>query len=122
MPDRNTVINSTPYSEEELDHFKELLIKEREETKEEINELRESIEGVNDNRDDTSSSQDHHPGDLGTEEERKETNYTLIDRNLDKLKEITAALDRIGDRTYGVCIETGKVIQKERLETIPYTR
>ncbi|MEX0721810.1 MAG: TraR/DksA C4-type zinc finger protein [Balneolaceae bacterium] len=115
-------MNNTPYSDEELEHFKELLLKEQQETTGEVNELKEVIGDVDSNRDDVSSSQDHHPGDLGTEEESKETNYTLIDRQLDKLEEINAALDRISNKSYGVCEDTGKKIQKDRLEAIPYTR
>lgn len=122
MPNRNSAINNTPYSDEELEHFKQLLIKEQKEINEEIKDLKEAIEGVDLNRDDTNSSQDHHPGDLGTDEESKETNYTLIDRDLDKLEEINAALDRIANGTYGVCEDTGATIKKERLEAIPYAR
>lgn len=117
----NTV-NNSPYSEDELEHFKELLLKEQKETNEEIKELKEGIAGLDDQYDDTDSSQDHHVGNLGTEEERRETNYTLIDRNLSKLEEINAALDRISNGSYGICDATGKKIEKERLEAIPYTR
>lgn len=122
MPDRNSAVENSPYSQEELEHFKELLLEEQKATNEDIKDLKESIEGVDSTRDDVSSSQDHHPGDLGTDEERKETNYTLIDRNLDKLEEINAALDRIINGTYGVCAHTGQKIKKERLEALPYTR
>lgn len=118
----NNTVNNSPYGDEELEYFKELLLKEQEETNREIDELKEGIAGLDDQRDDTNSSQDHHIGDLGTEEERKETNYTLIDRNLDKLEEINAALDRIQNGSYGICDATGKKIAKERLEAIPYTR
>src|SRR5699024_7450670 len=67
-------------------------------------------------------AQDHHPGDIATEEEEKETDYLLRERSRKKVDQIDAALRRIENKTYGVCEDTGKKIQKERLEAIPYTR
>lgn len=43
-----------------------------------------------------------------------------LETNQDKLDQITVALDRIGSGNYGICIETGQPIQKERLEAMPY--
>lgn len=122
MPERSAPINTTPYSEKELEHFKALLLQEQQEVTEEVDKLKESIGEIDDNEDDVSSSMDHHPGDIGTDEESKETDYILIERNLSKLKKINAALDRIDNGTYGVCEDTGKKISKERLEAIPYAR
>lgn len=118
----NNTVNNSPYSDEELKHFKQLLLDEQRETNKQLEELKEGIAGLDKQYDDTDSSQDHHIGDLGSEEESKETNYTLIDKNLDKLEEINAALDRIENGSYGICDATGKKIKKERLEAIPYTR
>lgn len=122
MSNLDTQVNNTPYSEEELEHFKEKLIKQREETREEIDQLKESLEDLRTREGDESSAQSHHPGNVGSEEGEEETLYVLIERSRDKLKEINAALDRIEVGTYGVCEDTGKKIQKERLETIPHTR
>lgn len=122
MPERSAPANTTPYNQEELEHFKSLLLRLKQETQEEIDELREAVGEIDENEDDVSSSMDHHPGDLGTEEETKETDYVLIQRDLKKLEKIDAALDRIDNGTYGVCEDTGKKIPKERLEAIPYTR
>ena len=122
MPNRSAPSNTTPYNQEELDHFKALLLKEQQKITEEVEELKQAIGDYDDQEDDVSSSLDHHTGDLGTEEENKETNYILIERDLDKLEQVNAALDRIDNGTYGVCEDTGKKIAKERLEAVPYTR
>jgi DnaK suppressor protein len=37
------------------------------------------------------------------------------------LRQVNAALERIENGTYGVCIVTGKPIPEERLEAIPWT-
>ncbi len=37
------------------------------------------------------------------------------------IEQLEAALVRIENKTYGVCRETGKLIQKERLRAVPHT-
>jgi RNA polymerase-binding transcription factor DksA len=39
-----------------------------------------------------------------------------------ELSEIAAAIQRLHDRTYGVCEDTGKPIPAERLRAVPWTR
>lgn len=114
-PAENTHLN-----EEELEHFKEKLLKEQQETEDQIKEIRANLDDLNENFDDTKSSQDHHHGNLATEEDAKLTYMSQLEQNQDKLDKITVALDRIGTGNYGICIETGQPIQKERLETMPY--
>lgn len=122
MGNLDASINNTPYSEEELKHFKELLLQKRKEAEEKVEIQKDRADDVGSNDGDEYSSVDHHPGNIGSEEEEKEVAYTLIEREKDRIKKINAALDRIGNKTYGVCQETGKKIQKERLETIPYAQ
>lgn len=112
----------TPYSAEELDHFQKLLRDELEESRTQINELKAGLEEMQEKHDDSYSSLDHHQGNIASEEEEEVTNYQLIEREKDKIKEIKDALTRIEEGTYGICQETGDKIQKERLEAIPYTR
>lgn len=111
----------TPFNEEELEYFKNLLLEERQQTKNEIDKIKQIIEDQR-SLDGDRASQDHHLGNIGSEEEGKETDYILNDRQRYKLKEIDAALERINNNTYGVCEDTGKKIQRERLEALPYAR
>ena len=120
MSIKETPVNSTYLSEEELDHFKEKLIEEKIKAESKIKSLQESIDEIENKMDDTSSGAAHHHGDLGSNEEIRETNYTLIEKQKDKLEQITAALDRIETGNYGICIVTGEPIQKGRLEAMPY--
>lgn len=122
MANLDAPVNNSPYDEDELSHFKELLKKAQQETQEEIENLKSSIEDLTETQDDEYSSAAHHQGNVGSEEEEKETLFKLIERNKNKIKEIKAALDRIEKGNYGICEETGKKIQKERLDTIPYAR
>lgn len=121
MSNLDTPINNTPYSKEELEHFKELLLEEKKKAEEEIETMKDTVERLESNDQDVKSAISHHEADIATEEEEKETLFKLIGREKDKITRIKGALDRIELGTYGVCQDTGKKIQKERLEAIPYT-
>lgn len=118
--EKQSPAENTHLSDKELEHFKEKLLKEKEEAENKIEEIRENLDDLNENFDDTKSSQDHHHGNLATEEDAKLTYMSQLEQNQDKLDKIAVALDRIETGDYGICIETGQAIQKERLETIPY--
>lgn len=122
MANLDAPLNNSPYDEDELNNFKELLKKEQKETEEEIQNLKSSIEDLTGNQDDEYSAATHHQGNVASEEEEKETLFKLIERNKKTVKEIKAALDRIEKGNYGICEETGQKIQKGRLEAIPYAR
>ncbi|MBN1403226.1 MAG: TraR/DksA C4-type zinc finger protein [Opitutales bacterium] len=47
---------------------------------------------------------------------------SLVATEQEALVEIDAAIERINDGTYGICEITGKQIQPERLEAVPFTR
>ncbi|HCD52636.1 MAG TPA: hypothetical protein DEQ34_09325 [Balneolaceae bacterium] len=117
---KETPVNSTHLSEKEIQHFKERLLDEQTEAEQKIRTLQESIDEIESKMDDNASGTAHHQGDLGSGEEIRETNYTLIEKQNEKLEKITAALGRIETGNYGICLTTGKPIQKERLEAIPY--
>lgn len=63
-----------------------------------------------------------HLGDMGTEEYLYNLNTTLLANEQYIAREARAALERMGDGTYGKCEECGKPIAKARLEAIPYAR
>jgi len=110
----------THLSDDELNHFKQKLIEQKSETKEEIENLKSSAESIDADADDRQSGTDHHPADVASDDHMKKTTYQLLEKQREKLKFIDAALERIESGTYGICTATGKPIQKERLEAIPY--
>jgi len=117
---KETPVNSTPLSKEEMNHFRKKLHSEKEEAEKAIQDLKDRLKDLNNNANDVQSSQDHHQGDLGSDENEKTTILTSIEKQNEKLDQITVALDRIETGNYGICIESGEPIQKERLEAIPY--
>jgi len=110
----------THLSDEELQHFKGKLQKLHNETTEEIEQLISTADSVSSGADERKSTVDHHPGDAASDKQLKKTTYTLLEKQRDKKEKIVAALERIDAGTYGICLATGKPIQKERLEAIPY--
>ena len=68
-----------------------------------------------------SSSMPIHMADLGSDNFEQEFTLSLMENEEDTLEQIEAALERIEDRVYGLCVECGSKIPKTRLNAIPYT-
>jgi RNA polymerase-binding transcription factor len=60
--------------------------------------------------------------DLASDERDREINFILNDRERDKLVAIDEALQRIKDKTYGLCESCEGEIQLGRLKILPFSR
>ena len=60
--------------------------------------------------------------DLASDERDREINFILNDREREKLHAIDEALQRIKDKTYGLCESCEVEIQLGRLKVLPFTR
>ena len=111
----------SPYSDEELEYFREIIIKKRDEAEQELttlqNLLRESMENSSDE-----STYSFHMADAGTDAQEREKTYMLFNRTKKFIRYLDGALNRIDNKTYGVCKVTGKKIAKGRLEAVPHTQ
>ena len=58
--------------------------------------------------------------DLADSERDRQLSHILGDRDRKKLVEIDEALERIEDKTYGICEECGKRITPNRLKIMPF--
>lgn len=67
------------------------------------------------------SSVDNHPADVGTETFERGRDLAINSKLTEELEEIEAALQRMKDGTYGICVVSNQEIPYERLEAIPYT-
>jgi RNA polymerase-binding transcription factor DksA len=63
-----------------------------------------------------------HMADAGTDTYDRDFALSLLSAEQDAVYEIEEALDRIRNNSYGVCELTGKPIEPERLDAIPWTR
>ncbi len=62
-----------------------------------------------------------HMADRGTDEAARECDLMLSQQEAGTLDRIEAALERIEDGVFGICLATGKPIPKARLDAVPYT-
>lgn len=112
----------TPFDEQELKYFKDLLLEKRTAAEEELDAIDKNITNLNEADDADYSSVAHHMGDVGSDVEEQELSYQLKERTQKFIDEINNALERIENGTYGICQATGKKISKGRLESVPHTR
>ncbi len=111
----------TKYSEEELKEFEELILEKLDKAKNELNTLKESLTHNNDESTDSSYSNTKTLED-GADTAEKEQLNQLAARQLKFIGNLENALVRIKNGTYGICIDSGKLISKERLRAVPHTQ
>jgi len=113
---------TTSLSFEELQVFKNLILKKISDGEEEINFLLESIHEMRENNSSDMTSSQHHVADIGSLEAAMHVNMRLLERTQKFIKRLKAALKRIENGTYGICKVTGKTIARERLMAAPHTQ
>ncbi|RYZ93755.1 MAG: TraR/DksA family transcriptional regulator [Sphingobacteriaceae bacterium] len=110
----------TRYSDSELTEFKDIILEKLRVAREELNSLATSLSSPNANgTDDTAGT--YKTLEDGSATLEKEQINQLAARQKKFIEQLEAALMRIENKTYGVCRETGKLIQKERLRAVPHT-
>jgi RNA polymerase-binding transcription factor DksA len=63
-----------------------------------------------------------HMADAGTDNYDRDFALSVLSAEQDAVYEIDEALDRVRNGSYGICELSGKPIEPERLEAIPWTR
>ena len=107
------------YSDEELQEFKELILKKLAKAQADYELLRSNL--VNSDGNDTADTSptfkilEEGANTLGKEEAGR-----LAQRQLKFIQHLQNALLRIENKTYGICRVTGKLIPKERLRAVPH--
>ena len=118
MENTTTKPAATRYTDTELEKFRQLIQNKLDIARDEFAELSAILNGSNSN--------DNNSGAYATLEDgaatlEKETVYQMAARQKKFMEQLEAALVRIGNKTYGICRATGKLIQKERLMAVPHT-
>ncbi len=111
----------SPYSDEELEYFREIILKKRSESEHDLEMLQSSLRESTENASDE-SAYSFHMADAGTDAQEREKTYMLFNRTKKFIRYLDDALTRIDNKTYGVCKVTGKKISKGRLEAVPHTQ
>lgn len=109
----------TRYSDEELQEFKELILKKLENAQVEYELLKDNV--INSDGNDTAdTSPTFKVLEEGASTLSKEEAGHLAQRQMKFIQHLQAALVRIENKTYGICRKTGKLIPKERLLVVPH--
>jgi len=112
-----------PLTDADTKRFKQMLLEKRREIIGNVNEM--EGEALKKSRLDATgdlSSMPIHMADIGTDNYEQEFALGLMDSERKLLNEIDDALQRVEERTYGICEGTGKPIAKARLEAKPWAR
>ena len=115
-----TVEKAKPrYTDEELEEFKEIILKKLEKAHNDLNLLTESYTTGNDH-DTNDTSPTFKVLEEGYQVFSKEENSKFAARQSKFIKALENALVRIENKTYGICRVTGKLIPKDRLRIVPH--
>ena len=97
----------------DIPHFRQLLLDKQKDLEQQMDKL-----GTESREADTT---DVHDGvDLANASEERSSSLTLAAKEFDLYREVTAALARIEQGTYGKCLACGKEIEAARLEAVPW--
>jgi RNA polymerase-binding transcription factor DksA len=109
------------YSEDELKEFEVLISDKLIQAKKELNYIKETLSRKNDPGTDTTAGTLKLLED-GADTAEKENFTQLAARQQKFIQQLENAMARIKNGTYGICVETGKLIPKERLRAVPHTQ
>ena len=110
----------TRYTDEELKEFEDLINEKLEKARQELSTLKASLTREADDTGDSFSSVKTLEDGADTAE--KEQLSQLAGRQQKFINNLENALVRIKNGTYGICIDTGNLISKERLRAVPHTQ
>ncbi|MEP5611808.1 MAG: TraR/DksA C4-type zinc finger protein [Cyclobacteriaceae bacterium] len=110
----------TRYTDKELIEFEKLINEKLEKANKELSTLKSSLTRDSDDSGDNFSSVKTLEDGADTAE--KEQLSQLAGRQQKFINNLENALVRIKNGTYGVCIDTGNLISKERLRAVPHTQ
>jgi RNA polymerase-binding transcription factor DksA len=110
------------YSDKDLAGFRSNIERSKSDALEELRMLRERLEDLtNSESADESAIYSMHMAEQGSEAIEKEKTYAQIQRIQDYIRKLDEALQRIDEKSYGICRMCGILIAKERLLAVPIT-
>ena len=110
-------------NKEDIEHFKELLLKERKRVKEELDWVKSNYMGKSQKDASGGTSRySMHPADRGTDSIEQEKAYMIGSASGRVLEDIDEALENLDKGDFGVCVSCSQPIGKERLEVVPHAK
>jgi len=120
LPTEQVILTTkTKLPKSDLDHYREILLRHRRELVGRVTGLEdEALRSSGGNL----SNMPLHPADIGTDTFDQDFALGMAASDRQLLQEIDEAIERIEQRTYGVCQMTGKPIPKTRLDAKPWAK
>ena len=109
----------TRYTDEELQEFKELILKKLDKAQKDYELLKANVMN-SDGNDTADTSPTFKVLEEGASTLGKEEAVQLAQRQMKFIQHLQAALIRIENKPYGICRQTGELIPKERLMAVPH--
>lgn len=122
FPDKRTPLRKTHLSAKELREFRELLLKKRAELVGDVERLTDEALKRGSGGTSDHSSMPIHMADLGSDNWEREFTLGLIANERDRVAKIDEALERIRNKTYGICLATHRPISLGRLRAKPWAK
>ncbi|MAF67208.1 MAG: transcriptional regulator [Planctomycetes bacterium] len=107
-------------TKKDFDHFKKILLSKRHALLGDAVHLED--EAVRKSKDEAATMDITNFADLGTDNYEQEFDLGLLEHQGETLREIDEALDRIANKSFGVCGTCSKQIPKGRLSAKPHAR
>jgi RNA polymerase-binding protein DksA len=107
----------TRYSDEELMEFKKVIDEKLESTKRELEDIEQQMMELRDNMADEQGGDWFDDSSIHTEIEFL---TKMAERQKQFIQNLEMALVRIKNKSYGICIVTGELIDKQRLLLVPH--
>ncbi len=108
------------YSEDELKEFEAIINEKLDVARKELAYIKDTLSRKNDSGTDNTGAATKLMEDVDTNDrEQMSQSAARLQKFITQLEN---ALIRIKNGTYGVCIDTGKLIPKERLRAVPHTQ
>lgn len=99
----------------EIEEFRKRLEKMRQEMTKMVQEVSKDVKTQAE-----SKGYSQHQADEGTDDFDRMVSLQLTDKEIQILRQIDRAMEKINEETYGVCDITGQEIPRKRLDAIPY--
>ncbi|UCD29895.1 MAG: TraR/DksA C4-type zinc finger protein [Planctomycetota bacterium] len=116
-------LRKTRLKPEELEEFRQMLIEKRREAVGDINHLHSEAKHQGSSGEiNSGSTMPIHMADIGSDTWEQELTMGLIENEQTLIREIDEAIDRIDNKTYGVCLATNRSISKSRLRARPWAK
>ena len=107
------------YSDEELEEFKQIILAKLKVAQGDYKQMMDTLTNRSGN-DVEDTMPTYKVLEEGSMTQTKEELTTMAARQQKFIQSLQAALQRIENKTYGVCRVTGKLIPKERLRAVPH--